>query len=79
MHLAKAQQKIGNHIFAEKLAKKVISLSEATNTAMPTNTFISGVLEVLEDIYTKYRSTGDEENVKEKTSNLGDIHLSLQQ
>ena len=103
MHLAKAQQKMGNHIFAEKLAKKVIALSEATNMAMPTNTFISEVLEVLVDIYSKmgdservkltkellqsellrqeriYMGSSNVKRVKEITSKLGDIHLSLQQ
>ena len=60
-HLAKAQQKMGNHVFAEKLAKEVITLSEATNKAMPTNTFISETLEVLVDIYS---SIGESERVK---------------
>lgn len=60
-HLAKAQQKMGNHIFAEKLAKEVIALSDATNRAMPTNTFVSDTLEVLRDIY---NSVGESERVK---------------
>ena len=61
MHLAKAQQKMGNYRFAEKLAKKVMKLSETTNRAMPTNTFVSETLDVLVDAYS---SMGENEKVK---------------
>ena len=61
MHLVKAEQKIGNPVYATKLAKKVISLSEATNRIIPTNTYVSETLEVLADIY---RSMGGNVRVK---------------
>ena len=61
LHLAKVQHKMGHHIFAEKLAKKVLTLGEALNRAMPTNTFVSEMLEVLLDIH---RSMREHERVK---------------
>ena len=71
MHLATAQQKIGNLIAAETLASKVVSLSEVTNRTMPTNTYVSETLEVLIEIYS---TKGDNKRLK---STLEILHSEL--
>lgn len=61
MHLAKAQNGLGNHETAIRLSEKILILMDKTNKDMPTNSFISECLEALVE---SYRALGMKDRVK---------------